>query len=96
MHAIVSRRTLIAAVVIVAAGAVVPRGAYAQQAQGEGKPPRPPQDAVLADNSVVEANVPYGDDELEKLDVYAPRGVKQRRSSSSSTAESGRAATRPT
>jgi len=53
--------------------------ARAQQAapQSKDKPARPSQDAVLADNSVLKANIPYGDDELQRLDVYQPQGAKQ-------------------
>ena len=78
MQVTFSRRTLIVvAVAIVAIGGVWSARAFAQQAQQQpdGKPARPPQDAVLADNSVVEANLSYGEDELERLDVYAPRGA---------------------
>ena len=80
MQATFSRRTLIVvAVAIVAIGEVFSARAFAQQSQQQpdGQPARPPQDAVLADNSVVEANVAYGEDELERLDVYAPRGASR-------------------
>jgi arylformamidase len=78
MHVTFSIRTLLAVTIALGAvGGVLPARAHAQQAQqqSDGKPARPPQDAVLADNSVVEANVPYGEDELQRLDVYAPRGA---------------------
>jgi acetyl esterase/lipase len=40
------------------------------------KAARPPQDAVLAEGSVLKANLPYGEDELQRLDVYSPKGAK--------------------
>ncbi len=53
-------------------------GVHAQQTEKKAdRPERPPQDAVLASNSVLTANVPYGDDPLQRLDVYAPRDAKQ-------------------
>lgn len=40
-------------------------------------PKQPPsQDAVLAKNTVVRADVAYGKDEKQRLDVYSPKGVK--------------------
>src|SRR5580704_10634386 len=55
-------------------------GLAAAQTQDAGqpikdKPERPSQEAVLADNSVVKTDVAFGDDALQRLDVYAPRGV---------------------
>ena len=37
---------------------------------------RPSQEAVLAKNTILKANVAYGDDEKQRLDVYSPRDVK--------------------
>jgi acetyl esterase/lipase len=37
---------------------------------------RPSQDAVLAKNTVLRADVPYGKDEKQRLDIYSPKGVK--------------------
>jgi acetyl esterase/lipase len=37
---------------------------------------RPSQKAVLAKNTVLRADVPYGHGEKQKLDIYAPKGVK--------------------
>ncbi len=42
------------------------------------KEPQPPETAVLAANTVVRADVPYGKDEKQRLDVYRPRGVRTR------------------
>lgn len=42
----------------------------------EPKKERPPQDAVLAKNTTVRTDVPYGKDAKQRLDVYAPKGVK--------------------
>lgn len=36
----------------------------------------PSQEAVLAKNTVVRADVPYGKDDKQRLDVYSPKGVK--------------------
>jgi hypothetical protein len=59
-------------------GAFGPARAKALQGQQQGdRPPRPAQDAVLADNSVLEANVSYGEDEMQRIDVYAPKGANQ-------------------
>ena len=38
--------------------------------------PRPSEAAVLSPKTVVRADVPYGKDEKQRLDVYAPRGAK--------------------
>ncbi len=55
---------------------LAPLGAYAQQAEAQKeRPPRPSQDAVLAANTALTANVSFGDDELQRLDVYARTGV---------------------
>lgn len=40
------------------------------------KEERPSQEAVLAKNTAVRANVAYGSDELQRLDIYAPKDVK--------------------
>jgi arylformamidase len=40
------------------------------------KEPQPPETAVLAADTVVRADVPYGKDEKQRLDVYRPRGAK--------------------
>ncbi len=70
-------RPLLAAMLLAAASLIGPARSLAQQAAQprEGRPPRPSQDAVLADNSILKANVPYGDDALQRLDVYAPQGA---------------------
>ena len=40
-------------------------------------PQKPPsQEAVLAKDTIVLADVPYGKDDKQRLDVYAPKGVK--------------------
>ena len=62
---------------ILAAGVALSARANAQQGpQSDDKPARPSQEAVLADNTVVTSNVPYGDDKLQRLDVYAPGDAK--------------------
>jgi acetyl esterase/lipase len=38
---------------------------------------RPPQTPVTAKNTVTRADIAYGEDEKQRLDVYAPRGVKE-------------------
>ncbi len=40
------------------------------------KEPAPSEAAVLSPQTVVRADVPYGKDEKQRLDVYAPRGAK--------------------
>jgi arylformamidase len=41
-------------------------------------PKQPPsQEAVLAKNTVVRTDVPYGKDDKQRLDVYSPKGVKE-------------------
>ena len=63
--------------IVVAAGVLEPISAHAQQKEGAtDRPPRPAQDAVLGTDTVLTANVSFGSDELQKLDVYAPRGLK--------------------
>ncbi len=55
-----------------------PPQAAAQQAaanQGAARPERPPQDAVLSDDTVPVADVPYGDDPAQRVDVYSFRGA---------------------
>ena len=37
----------------------------------------PSQEAVLATNTVLRADVPYGKDAKQRLDVYSPKGVKE-------------------
>jgi acetyl esterase/lipase len=68
-------RTMFVGMILAAVGATVPGSAFAQKR--EDQPARPSQDAVLAANSVLTANVAYGDDDLQRLDVYAPEGAKQ-------------------
>ncbi len=48
-----------------------------QSANQENRPDRPSQEARLADNTAVTANVPYGDDDLQRLDIYAPKRAAQ-------------------
>jgi acetyl esterase/lipase len=40
------------------------------------KPPPPDMTAVLGPNTVARADIPYGKDEKQKLDVYTPKGAK--------------------
>jgi len=82
MHGTRSRRIGLSAATITLLAASIafgPAPLRAQQAQAtrEGRPPRPSQTAVVADNSVLKADVPYGDDPQQRLDVYAPKGAKQ-------------------
>jgi arylformamidase len=76
---LLSIRSLVTATTaILIMGAVLPARAFAQQTPPrEEKPARPSQDAVLADSSVLSANMAYDEDELQRLDVYAPRGARQ-------------------
>jgi acetyl esterase/lipase len=39
-------------------------------------PERPPQTPVLAKNTIRRGDVAYGDDDKQRLDVYAPRGAR--------------------
>ncbi len=48
----------------------------AKEPAKEKSAPRPSQDAVLAANSVVKADVSYGEDEKQRLDIYYPKGAK--------------------
>ena len=69
----------------------------AQHAKPHGKAtkePQPAETAVLSPETVVRADVPYGKDEKQRLDVYSPRARRARRSSYSSIAASGPKATR--
>src|SRR5262245_32985808 len=47
-----------------------------QDKNQEKKSEPPPQAAVLAGNTFARLNVPYGKDEKQTLDVYAPKGAK--------------------
>ena len=38
---------------------------------------QPAQTPVLADNTQSQLNIPYGSEPLQKLDIYAPRGVSE-------------------
>jgi acetyl esterase/lipase len=46
-----------------------------QSAQGKAKE-RPPQTPVLAENTIRRADVPYGKDKMQRLDVYSPKEVQ--------------------
>jgi len=81
------RSTASVTTVLILAGAVGLARAQAPGAQTpnaqapDAQPPRqekadrPSQAAVLAANSVLEAGIAFGEDELQRLDVYAPRGA---------------------
>jgi acetyl esterase/lipase len=70
-------RTKLSAIVLVA---LVPVGPALADSPKDKEPkaqpkPRPPQTAVLAKNTVVKADVAYGEDEKQRLDVFSPKGV---------------------
>ena len=66
-------RTLSTALLVTVAGAAFP--AHAQTPAAAAKTPEPSQAAVLAENTVLRADVSYGTDEKQRLDVYSPRGA---------------------
>jgi arylformamidase len=66
----------VAAAGIIMIACQVPMARAQQKDQQKERPPRPAQDAVVAADSVVKLNIPYGENELQKLDVYAPAGAK--------------------
>ena len=94
------RRPMAAAIAFLAvAGAFRPAPTQAQQqpqSREEKAASRPSQAAVLAENSVLHADEPYGKDDLQRLDVYAPRGPGRLPSSFSCMEASGRGGTRRT
>ena len=62
-----------------AADAVEPGAALPPSTKSFGKAekePRPSEVAVLSPKTIVRADVPYGKDEKQRLDVYTPRGAK--------------------
>ncbi len=70
-------KVMVAAATLWAVGSGLAARAQQVEPQRDNRPARPSQDAQLADNSIVKANVPYGDADLQRLDVYAPQGAKQ-------------------
>jgi acetyl esterase/lipase len=66
-----TRRAALAALLLVAP-ALTPLRAADPPAKKE----RPPQTPVPAKNTVLRADVPYGRDEKQKLDIYAPKGAQ--------------------
>jgi arylformamidase len=69
-------RWTVGTIAMVVAGSAFLSRAGAQQPR-EDKPARPSQEARLADACVVEADVAYGEDEKQRLDLYAPRSARQ-------------------
>ena len=67
-------RTL-STVVLLSTVALAALAAEAQTPAAAAKAPEPSQAAVLAENTVFRANVCYGTDEKQQLDVYSPRGA---------------------
>ncbi len=71
-------RTMSTMITFFILGFGLPTMAHAQESKlRANRPPRPSQVAVLATNSVLEANVSYGDDQAQRLDVYAPHGANE-------------------
>ena len=66
---------LIAAVVAVSINPVLGDPAKTDPPKKKEKE-RPAEKAVLSENTVVRADIPYGKDEKQRLDVYAPRDAK--------------------
>ena len=66
------------ATLMIVAVAVVPAFAYAPAADAAKKKEKeqPSEEAVLSAKTVVHADVPYGKDEKQRLDIYAPRSAK--------------------
>ena len=73
MSCTILRRTLPATTILLVA-VLVPNLA-GQTAKS--KKERPPQTPVTAKNTVVRRDVAYGEDEKQRLDIYAPRDAKQ-------------------
>ncbi len=76
----VVRSFLVAAslILVVALGRSAAGSPRGDTPKGAGSPKdkaRPSQEAVLAKNTAARLNVPYGDDEKQRLDVYSPKGV---------------------
>ncbi|HTU90008.1 MAG TPA: alpha/beta hydrolase [Gemmataceae bacterium] len=74
MSRTILRRTLPVATVLLAA-VLVPN--LAGQTPKSKSKERPPQTPVTAKNTVARRDVAYGKDEKQRLDLYAPKGVKQ-------------------
>jgi acetyl esterase/lipase len=70
------RRSVLAALALALTAAPCPRGPDAAEPAKDKPKERPSQDAVVAKNTVLKADVPYGPDEKQRLDVYSPQGVK--------------------
>ena len=66
----------------------------AQPKEKMGSGPRPSERAVLSEKTVLHADLAYGKDAKQRLNVYAPAARQMRRSSFSSTAANGAKATR--
>ena len=60
----------------IVAAADMPPASHARQRGTAAKVPQPSETAVLSPKTVVRADVPYGKDEKQRLDVYSPRGAK--------------------
>jgi arylformamidase len=71
---VLAARVLIVAVVAVFVSSVLAAPAETDSSKKEKE--RPSEKAVLSENTVVRADVPYGKDEKQRLDVYAPRDAK--------------------
>ncbi len=69
---------LIAAAVAISANAVfaAPAAANSPNKTKKSEKEGPREAAVLSEKTVVRADVPYGKDKIERLDVYAPRDAK--------------------
>ena len=67
---------LLAAVVAISVHPVLADPPTSDPPKKEKEKERPAEKPVLSEKTVVRADVAYGKDELQRLDVYAPRGVK--------------------
>jgi arylformamidase len=65
--------TLSAAVMLLSAGTAFAQTKSAPVAKT--RAPEPPEDAVLSEKTIVRADVAYGSDQKQRLDVYSPRGA---------------------
>lgn len=65
-------------VTLVVAVALIPAGITIDPLYADNPPPKetPSQEAVLAKNTELRADVPYGKDAKQRLDVYSPKGIK--------------------
>src|SRR5262249_51817026 len=75
MSRMILRQTLFATAMVLLLTVITPN--RADQPIKDKAKERPPQTPVTAKNTVARTDVAYGEDAKQRLDVYAPKGVKQ-------------------